>query len=332
MPKHSIFVARFPFKRVEDPDVTEWLLKTIPEMKAHPSVSNVGGDYYDTTPITSGRNKAVLDARKAGADFICMVDSDMSPDLPYPGAQPFWQRSFEHLLKQPFPSMVGVPYCGPPPLENCYVFYWKNQQSHNANTDMALEMYERAHAEMMAGIQPCAALPTGLILIDMRCFDRIPMPWFEYEWKGDGPQCAHCGQAKPGPRADRASTEDVYFTRNAAMFGCGVFCDWDAWAGHWKFKKVGKPSTLKADQVQRTFVDAAKSGRLSGERMVRLESKDPVVQKAIEQAVPWKAPPRLMQTGGEAPPVIVGEPDWGKAIGKAREESLKTWGSDYEER
>lgn len=123
----------------------------------------------------------------------------------------------------------------------------------------------------MSGIQSCAALPTGVIMYDMRAFDLIDYPYFDYEWEGDGARCQQCNQPKPGPRTKKMSTEDVVNTRNISLNGQielgynPVFCNWDAWAGHWKPKCVGKPHLLTADAVAETLRNAVLSGRRQGD-------------------------------------------------------------------
>jgi hypothetical protein len=179
-----------------------------------------------------------------------MIDSDMKPDLGGPDAKPFFASSFDFLVNHYHkgPVIIGAPYCGPPPAECVYVFRWQNQQSHNPNPDFQLEMYDRHTAVKLAGIQECAALPTGLIMYDMRVFELTEpkaegdKPWFYYEY----PDLY---------QSQKASTEDVTMTRDASLVGTQklgynpVFCNWDAWAGHWKPKCVGKPVFIEAKGV-----------------------------------------------------------------------------------
>jgi hypothetical protein len=191
-------------------------------------------------------------ARDYGVDVLVMVDSDMKPDVlgGQPGSQPFFKSSFDFLVNHyaKGPVCIGAPYCGPPPMENVYVFRWNNWASENPNPDFQLEMYDRHTAVKLAGIQECAALPTGLIMYDMRCFaltepkTESDKPWFYYEWKDKY-------------HADKASTEDVTQTRDLSLVGTQrlgynpVFCNWDAWAGHWKPKCVSKPQVISASGI-----------------------------------------------------------------------------------
>jgi hypothetical protein len=204
------------------------------------------------TPITMTRNRSVLMARQYGIDVLVMVDSDMKPDMysGLPDAKPFIESSFDFLVDHyaKGPVVIGAPYCGPPPNENVYVFRWQAHQSHNANPDFKLEMYDRDTAAKMAGIQECAALPTGLIMYDMRAFEvtepktSADNPWFYYEYPDKY-------------QSEKSSTEDVTMTRDLSLAGTQklgynpVFCNWDAWAGHWKPKCVGKPQIVQAQDI-----------------------------------------------------------------------------------
>jgi hypothetical protein len=120
-------------------------------------------------------------------------------------------------------------------------------------------MYDRKTASTLAGIQEVAALPTGLIMYDMRVFDmtepKTPedKPWFYYEWSNIF-------------ASEKASTEDVTMTRDLSLvcsqlFGYNpIFCNWDAWAGHWKPKCVEKPKIISAKDVSRKLHQAVSDG------------------------------------------------------------------------
>jgi hypothetical protein len=236
----------------EVPDIREWMIPVVLDLSKDDRVGSIRVWNLSDTPITMTRNQAVLQAREYGIDVLVMVDSDMKPDMlaGQPGSQPFFKSSLDFLINHYHkgPCCIGAPYCGPPPQECVYVFRWNNWASDNPNPDYQLEMYDRHTAVKMAGIQECAALPTGLIMYDMRCFDltepqsEADKPWFYYEWKDK-----YC--------ASKASTEDVTQTRDLSMVGSQklgyspVYCNWDAWAGHWKPKCVGKPQVLAAKDI-----------------------------------------------------------------------------------
>ena len=257
----------------EHPDVREWMIPTISKLTQDPRISDVRVWNLSDTPITMTRNKSVLMAREYGVDILVMVDSDMKPDL-YAGQEhtkPFIESSLDFLVAHyaKGPVVIGAPYCGPPPTESVYVFRWQAQQSHNANPDFRLEMIDRDTGAKMAGIQECAALPTGLIMYDMRAFDitepqtEEDKPWFYYEYPDKY-------------QAEKASTEDVTMTRDLSLTGTQklgynpVFCNWDAWAGHWKPKCVGKPQVVQAVDVSAKLRQCWQSGYDNGVKLMDL--------------------------------------------------------------
>ena len=232
----------------EVPDIREWMVPLVAEASRDPRIDNIRIWNLADTPITMTRNRAVLQAREFGLDVLVMIDSDMKPDID--GPKKFFPSSFDFLYDHydKGPVIIGAPYCGPPPVECVYVFEWRDLQTGHPNPDFQLKMYERTQAVKMAGIQPCAALPTGLIMYDMRAFeltepkDEGDKPWFYYEWSSKH-------------QAEKASTEDVTMTRDLSLVGTQklgynpVYCNWDSWAGHWKPKCVGKPQFIEAKNI-----------------------------------------------------------------------------------
>jgi hypothetical protein len=287
------------------PAVGHYLMKLAGETKDDPRLGRFAVRDFVDTPITMTRNAAVLAARKWGADLLLMIDSDMTPDCELKedsSAQPFWKSSFDYLYDhyQRGPVVIGAPYLGPPPLSNCYIFQWASWQnsSEAVNRDMRIEAYSREHAELMTGIQEAAALPTGLILFDMRAFELTdpvrafnrlvsqgvnPVEarqqihsWFYYEYSDLY-------------EATKASTEDVTATRDMALVGqqelgyCPIKCNWDAWAGHNKPLLVRKPRSLKLDHVNAKYRAAVHSGVEVGERVVSVDFEDGELAYATAQ-------------------------------------------------
>lgn len=232
----------------EVPDLREWMVPLVSEASRDPRIENIRIWNLADTPITMTRNRAVLQAREYGIDVLVMIDSDMKPDMD--GDKKFFPSSFDFLYDHydKGPCVIGAPYCGPPPMECVYVFEWRDAQTGHPNPDFQLKMYERSQAVKMAGIQNCAALPTGLIMYDMRAFeltepkDENDKPWFYYEFPDKY-------------QAEKASTEDVTQTRDLSLVGTQklgynpIYCNWDAWAGHWKPKCVGKPQFIEAKDI-----------------------------------------------------------------------------------
>ena len=262
--KYNITIGQFPYGSISHPDVNAFLAHTYHKMKTDERIDKIFWYSVGDTPITMTRNQCVYEAIQLGVDYILMVDSDMGPDYLVgrdPQARPFWdvawgfmmnRRSDEDAYVRQFrdgqtysdlfpPATIAAPYCGPPPKELPYIFRWKNYESNDPNEHFKLEMLEREDAAMRSGIEEVAALPTGLILYDVRVFKELEaagaLPWFDYEYTDK-----YCRQ--------KCTTEDVFQTRNAHMLDLPLYVAWDCWGKHWKHKGVEKPSMVTRAQVQ----------------------------------------------------------------------------------
>jgi hypothetical protein len=266
----KVAVCRFPGNFSEHPTSSGWVIATALKMAQDPAIGEIIPLRFSDTPITMTRNLAVKTARERGADYILMIDSDMDPDCESDG-RPFWDTAWEFLLRRReaedeirsgldegeyadglrglMPATIAAPYCGAPPHEGVFVMQWKARESHTPEPDFRLDQFDREAAAQRSGIEEVAALPTGLILYDARVFDHIPRPWFDYEW------------ADPPFNTRKASTEDIYQTRNASLCGCPQFVAWDCWAAHNKIKRVRKPRPLTPDIVADSLAEALRAGR-----------------------------------------------------------------------
>lgn len=261
--KIDLFVSFFSYGgnggiAMQHPSIRRWWAQTLLKCKTDERFKHRIGEVYDVdlsdTPITHTRCRAVQMARESRSDVIIMVDSDNVIDwhLGEDGTKPWFDSSFAFLLEQfdkGKPVAIGAPYCGPPPHENVYVFQWRNFESDDPNMGHQLAQYDREHAAIMAGIMPVAALPTGVTMFDMRLFDLIAPPYFDYEYRDKF-------------HSEKVSTEDVVSTRDMSLvvqqkLGYNpIFCNWDAWAGHAKPKIVGKPRSLESDKVSKRWMNA----------------------------------------------------------------------------
>ena len=142
------------------------------------------------------------------------------------------------------------------------MFKWSNYESNTPNENWRLEQYTRDQVIPYTGIWEVAALPTGLILYDVRLFNTLPRPWFAYEYT-DAPRNTHKG-----------STEDVFQTRNASMLGFPQYCNWDAWAGHNKKKIVGKPQPVRISSIAGAMADALRKGVTENHKVVMIKRGD----------------------------------------------------------
>lgn len=293
----------------EHPNIRNWFAKTVAYCKTDKRIGEIFTRDYSDTPIPLLRNRSVCDAREFGADVLVMIDSDQHPDL-YIGieesARPFFELSFDFLYSRKVKglcSVIGAPYCGPPPQEVVYVFQWTGCESDHPNTDHGINMYSREQATQMSGIHPAAALPTGCIMFDMEVFnvtdpkheyaallkkygdkkvaEALTRPWFYYEYKDIY-------------QSEKASTEDVTASRDMvlccfAKLGYNVlFANWSSWAGHWKPKCVGKPVLLSSDNIHVKYAEAVLSGRRSDRTMQDIGQLN-AGKTAIGIATPQKA-------------------------------------------
>ena len=275
------------------PEIAIWLSKRMAEMKADERIGRVAVMQGGDVPLTMIRNRVVKKAKDEEFDVILMIDSDNAPDLYLNKGEalPFWETSFNFLYERSIrglPTVVCAPYCGPPPhptgggQENVYVFYVANDETQDGQVgSIRVESYTREHAALMRGIQAIAAGPTGCIVYSTDSFDLMPVhglsdeqilmqfragmislertqqllrmeSWFFYEYTDQY-------------QTQKASTEDVTNTREIQFAGQEkfgepvVFCNWDAWAGHWKPKCVGRPQPLRIEQVSNVFAEAVRN-------------------------------------------------------------------------
>lgn len=251
----SLMVANFTRETPNDEQM-DWWARTYHELKKNPGISEVFRWKKSDTPIPMLRNKCVRQALENKIDYILMLDSDIEPDPvgkngrpAFPNAKPFVETSlafFANVLHHQ-PGIVAAPYCGPPPHENVFIFQWTQRQTDNPDDQFQLSQFSREEAANRCGIEQVAALPTGLMLMRTSLFKELPRPWFYYEYTDEY-------------ESDKASTEDVTFTRDVTMHGTPIFVNWDSWAVHQKLKRVGKPSKITVDQVREKFVSAVRRG------------------------------------------------------------------------
>lgn len=290
--KYSIMLAEFPGNNSSHPATNRYIKRLL--WKTWRNDKRIGRvRFFDevSTPISMVRNQAIHECQKHGIDYCFMIDSDMCPDTEA-GGKPFWDTSWNSLMErreeeaeftkakgeelrakyenaeellskmvsEKFPpATIGAPYCGPPPHENVYVFKWTDYESNTPNPNYMLAQYTRDQVIPYTGIWEVAALPTGLIIYDVRLFATLPQPWFEYEYT-DTPRNTHKG-----------STEDVFQTRNASMLGFPQYCNWDAWAGHIKLKTVCKPEPVRIAKVPIAMAAALRAGVTEEHKVVMIK-------------------------------------------------------------
>jgi len=232
--KLSICIYRFPYGFQEHSTTVQWLMNALFVMSQHPRIEKVFTECINDTPVDMSRNRAIRHALDNKVDFAVFLDSDMFPDYQLgqkgcpEGVVAFLPNALEFALQHDGPCCVGAPYCCQPPEENVLIMRWRNQETDDPDMAMKLDKYTREEATERRGYEEVAALPTGLLLIDLRAVQVKQAPWFSYQFKT--PENTH-----------KASTEDVVFTRDLSLAGVPQYVLWDAWAGHWKMKLVCKP-------------------------------------------------------------------------------------------
>jgi len=256
MNKLKVMKAHFPMKG-DHPDVSRWAAEMELVCANDKRIESLGSYYIADTPITMSRNRAVQTAIQNGIDILIMTDDDMGADIINPKVT-FWESSLNFMLERwdEAPTVIAVPYCSAPPLEEVMVFRWGAMQTNDPNPNYQLKKYEREESIDLVGIQPVAALATGLVAIDMRIFTgftlkdgriiKLTPPYFYYEWT-DNTQTV------------KSSTEDVVWSRNTelifAQHGLETcFVNWDCWAIHHKSKAVGKPHRPSSKNIAGLFV------------------------------------------------------------------------------
>jgi hypothetical protein len=272
MPKFSVMLARFPGGRIECPESVDWIVETVLKIKKNPDISDLVPFRSGDTPADMNRNKAVRAAVAAKCDYLLMIDNDMEPDPKErdrsirEGALPFWDVAWDHMMNNlAWPCAIAAPYCGPSPWNNMYVFRWRTKNNKHRPTDIpswSLDQFTREEAAERGGIEEVAALPTGLILYDMRVFKDMLRPYFYYEWKDDW-------------HDEKASTEDVTQTRDMSLawyasggkIGGRVFCAWDSWAIHNKNERVMPPVKVGADSIGASLKHAVEHGGVNNEKV-----------------------------------------------------------------
>lgn len=259
----NIMVAEFPggWSNVQQshPATNEWLRRTIVAMKSDERIKEIRPFCESGHYLPAVRNKALKVARSNGIDMVLMIDSDMHPDLPYPDAKPFWGPSFDWMMNHwDRPGCIAAPYCGVPPLENIYVFKWHSMETDEPDVSPRLDQFSRDEAAIRGGISEVAALPTGLIIIDVRVLKIIDRSRFGIKSASKG----YFHYELSPDNTEVHSTEDVVFTRNASLAGAPQWCNWDSWAGHYKIKCVGKPMPIRVEDVREEY-DRAERDRVS---------------------------------------------------------------------
>ncbi len=246
--KLKIAVAVFSYDGNGTMLISKWFHEVYSTVLAsHPRVELVKFEPFIGYPITRLRNKAMRVAEAEGFDFLLMLDNDMQPDVECtsdPEAVPFFPSALDFAIENG-PCVVGAPYCASPPKEDCIVMKWEPVAANNAMLPATTERFSRSEAAVKKGFEEVPALPTGVLLIDMRVTGAILPPFFQYEFMTT-------------METELAATEDVVFTRNLSFVGIPQYVAWDSWAGHLKTMVVRKPRLIKPQMISKMVRDTIK--------------------------------------------------------------------------
>jgi hypothetical protein len=242
--KVNVLIARLSYSGLERVEVGTWAIQVAGDLDAHPRVNNVLHITPTGYPTSLVRNNILVTAKKAGAHFVVMIDDDMVPDCHSPqrathyesvkvmaDQKNFLPSALDFALDHNGPCVIGAPYCAAPPHERVLVSRFRERESETPSATIGtayLESYTREEAAERTGFEMVSALPTGLMLIDMRVLGVLSPPWFTYEYKSE-------------LQNELASTEDTVFSRNLMFLDVPQYVAWSSWAGHWKGKVVGRP-------------------------------------------------------------------------------------------
>ncbi len=243
-PKVRLLVVRFSYDGNERVEIGQWIARNAPILATHPRVESVFWSCPIGYPITCQRNAAMDAAIRNNCHFVLMLDTDMIFDIhakdggmdyahlpKHDDQRPFMPAALDFALEHPGPCVIAAPYCSGPPKERVLVHRFSEFEQESANAPaegIQLESFSREEAATKTGYEMVAALPTGLMLIDMRVTQVLRPPYFHYEYNGDN-ETALIG------------TEDVVFSRNLYYLGVPQYCDFSAWSAHVKPKIVGRP-------------------------------------------------------------------------------------------
>lgn len=192
------------------------------------------------TPAPVARNRIVRKAREHQVDLLFMLDEDT-------GAPPqFFEAAVEFLKQQTDPAVIGSPYCTAPPEEAVLAFEWISAESRTQDVRWKLERIRREDAARRRGIERVANLGTGCVALDMRVFDKLDHPYFDYDYSDE-------------TRTEVIETEDCYFFRHAAMAGVPLFIHWDYWSAHFKTKMVQRPIPVEQKDIDAFYIRQAEA-------------------------------------------------------------------------
>lgn len=183
--KFDIAFARTCSYGTEHFQVGSWMLETGMALGRHPRINKVWTTVDTRYRIHNSRNWMARWAIERNIDYLCFIDGDMHADFRVPNsaagtnpdarewARPFLQSSLEFMLASDA-AVVAAPAVSGPPDNNLNVFVADPLDERGM---------KRLTREELRTQPPCfmrvCAIGTGLMLIDVDVFRKLPEPWFE---------------------------------------------------------------------------------------------------------------------------------------------------------
>ncbi len=261
MPKYRVLIARPVGNGSHRAEVGNFIVRATEDMNRNPDIHPLIDEYFHVPvqrfPTHVARNTLVETARKLNVDFMFMVDDDASPNLD------FFEYAFHFLRQSPVPCIIAAPHCCAPPEEEVQVFEMTHKESQAPLQVWALSRIPREDACLRQGTQRVASVSTHCVAYDMRVFDKIQRPYYNYQYEDDS-------------MCKVIETEDCWCHRHLFNAGVPIYVTWDHWAGHYKLKNVERPVKLSLDQIPDYFLEKA-TARLKYEQM-----EYPTIPKDVE--------------------------------------------------
>ena len=226
-------------------------------------------------------------AKDKGASYLLFVDPDMEPDIEEGRADgkalPFFQSSLNMLEKLKAGKIEGMPegslgIIGAPALSGPPDFMVNVQMP---DDDVKCK-YRRATIEEAIAktsmIERVVAIGTGLMLIPMAVFDKAKTPYFEDKYNDPLKRFVY-------------SSQDTSFCFNCNNNGVSVWCNWYAWARHWKTCPIDRPTPELLNFLR---ADLTKHGRgpiCQNQKSHAQEMEDAAVKRRSPQLSDAASPP-----------------------------------------
>lgn len=162
--------------------------------------------------IANNRNTGVKDAQDAKADWIMMIDDDMS----------FEPDAILRLIRHNLPVVSGLCVKKTWPYNTTVMFWNKEMEKYHSSLNFPVdELFE------------CDATGTAFLLVKMSVFDKLDRPYFCFP-----------------PKNGSVLGEDLYFCQQMKAVGYRIFVDTGVHIGHLGMYPYSYKDTLLAQEIE----------------------------------------------------------------------------------